>query len=215
MRNKPKSKINKIMALAKQLPCFSLADLASVEPDHNYLKITLSRYKKSGKLLKIRRGLYVSSEYINALQKKGRFSIYPEFIASILYQPSYLSLDYVLYQHNLLTEIARNFTAITRNKTAHFTNAFGNYFYHKIKAEFFCGFKIIKINNFVIYKATKAKSLFDYLYLRRNLLVNKKAVRELRLNMGNFNQADVREFKQYLKLAGTQKVAEIFAVLME
>lgn len=202
------------MVLADQLPCFSLDDLAGIESDKTYLKITLSRYEKGGKLIRIKRGMYVTEAYISNLQKTGRFSVYPEFIASILYQPSYLSLDYVLYQHNLLTETAQNFTAVTRNKTAHFTNAFGNYFYHTIKAEFFCGFEIIKINDFMVYKATKAKALFDFLYLRQNLLVNKEAIRELRLNMGNFNRSDAREIKKYFKLKGAQRVAGIFNVLL-
>ncbi|MBI5400047.1 hypothetical protein HZB07_05500 [Candidatus Saganbacteria bacterium] len=213
MRNKGLSRIKKILSLAQKLPYFSLSDLSAVEKDKVYLKISLSRYKKNGQLIKLKKGLYVAGAYLDELQKRGRFAAYPEFISTILYSPSYLSLDYILHQHNMLTEIPQNFTSMTKNKTAAFHNSLGNYFYHKIKDEFFCGFQLIKIDNFVIAKATKAKALFDYLYLRRRLPITKDSIRDLRLNMVNFNRADRQEFTRYLKLKGAQKVVKIFALL--
>lgn len=213
MRNKAESKIKKIISLADKLPYFSIDDIAGIESDRIYLKILFNRYKKAGKLIHLKKGLYVVKEYIDNLEKSGEFSHYPEFVAGILYEPSYLSLDYVLYEHNLLTEIPGNFTSITKNKTARFFNRFGNFFYHKIKDNLFNGFTIVKKGDFAIYKATKSKALFDFLYLRKNHIVEKKSFEELRLNLDNLSKKDREEIGKYVKIEGSRKMAEILTYL--
>lgn len=192
------------------MPYFTLDDLSSVEKNKNYLKTLFSRYEKSGELVRLKKGVYVTKRYL--LSHNG-IEHYHEFLANILYQPSYLSLDYVLYQHNLITELPKNFTSMTKNKTAHFSNKLGNFFYHKIKDELFCGFGILKEGDFTILKATKAKALFDFLYLRKNLLAGEKAIEELRLNLGELTGKDLKEFKEYLKLENSKKMNQIFTTL--
>lgn len=209
MRNRINSKIDKIISLVEKLPYFDFATLAPIEKNKTYLKILFSRYEKAGKLIRLKRGFYTTKIYLDESQKNNTFSFYLEFLANNLYLPSYLSLDYILYQYNLLTELPRNFISITKNKTACFSNRLGNFFYHKIKDELFCGFEIIKEGDFTIMKATKAKALFDFLYLRKNFLIDKRAVKELRLNSENFNKNDLKELKKYLRLARSKKMKEI------
>ena len=128
---------------------------------------------------------------------------------SVLETPSYLSLDYVLHEHNMLTEIPRNITAVGLRKTAHFSNDLGNFIYHKVKEELFLGFKVAKKGNFSILKATKAKALFDFLYLRKRFLLDKRAVGELRLNLGEFTRTDLKELREYVELEGSPRMKEI------
>ena len=201
------------MSLAERLPCFNLADLTTVEKNKHYLKILLSRYAKAGKVIRLKKGLYVTKEYFDKIEKTGQTSFYLEFIAHFLHQPSYLSLDYVLYEHNILTEMPRNFTLITKSKTTHFVNQFGIFFYHKIQDKLFDGFEVNKKNNLTTAKATKVKALFDFLYLRKNILNNEKAVTELRLNLDRFSPKDWREFKKYLKFENSRKMKQIFSYL--
>jgi len=213
MRNGPNSKIKKIISLAEKLPYFGFSDLLPIENDKAYLKTIFSRYVKRDLLLRLKKGCYVSKKYIDEIQKTDFFSSYLEFLTNILYQPSYLSLDYILHQHNLLTELPINFVSITPKKTTVFSNKFGNFFYHSIKKELFCGFKIIKESDFTILKASKAKALFDFLYLRKNLLVDKRAIKELRLNLDNFDKEDVKELEKYINLEGSKKMKKIFNLL--
>lgn len=214
MRNKIETKINKIMSLVRSLPYFTIDDISTVENNKTYLKILFYRYKKAGKIIGLKKGMYVSAEYINKLKIQGLFSSYLEFISNILYSPSYISLDYILYMYNILTEIPVNFTCVSRNKTTAFSSEFGNFFYHKIKDKLFCGFEIIKEGKLIIYKATKAKALFDYLYFRKNFLNNNESIEELRLNMDNFNKKDITEFKKYLKIDNSKKMKDIFNLLV-
>ncbi|GAH25189.1 unnamed protein product [marine sediment metagenome] len=114
-----------------------------------------------------------------------------------------------------MTEVPVNFTLITANKTAKFTNKVGNFFYHKIKARLFIGFKILEKDGFFTYEATKAKALFDSLYLRKNLLVDKRNVEELRLNVGNLNEKDKEELEKYVELESSKKMKGILNWLFE
>lgn len=192
-----------------------IKSLKNIEEDKNYLKILLSRYFKRGKIIRLKRGLYVTKNFTDDAQARGIFSSYLEFLANIIYSPSYLSLEYVLYKHNILTEVPVNFTLITTNKTAKFTNKVGNFFYHKIKDNLFLGFKIFEKGGFFTYEATKAKALFDSLYLRKNLLVDKKAVEELRLNTENLNKKDKEEFEKYVNFENSKKMKRILNWLFE
>lgn len=209
MRNDSQPRIRKIISLVKKLPYFSLENLRGIESNKTYLRILFSRYRQMGKLTRLKKGLYTTQEYLEGTQKMHLYSSYLEFLANILTSPSYLSLDYVLYQHHLLSELPINFTSITNRKTIAYSNSLGNFFYHKIKEGLFCGFEIIEEGDFRILKATKAKALFDFLYLRKNLLMDKSAAEELRLNLNNFGKDDFGEFKKYLQMADLKRMREI------
>lgn len=213
MGNKPNFKSERIMALVKTLPYFSIEDLISFEKNKHYLKILFSRYEKSGKLIRLKKGMYVTKEYVDDLEKQGKISTFLEFLSEILYSPSYLSLEYVLYQHNLLTEIPKNFTAITKKKTTFFSNKFGNFFYHKIKDKLFYGFETIKEGDFIIFKARKAKALFDFLYLRKNEILNEDSFKELRLNLREISKKDKKELENFIKLDGSKKMKKILSFI--
>lgn len=214
MGNGSKTKIKRILSLVENLPYFNLEDLLTVEKNKNYLKILFSRCEKSGKIFRLKKGTYTTKEYLSKITPE-EINFYYEFLANILYCPSYLSLEYVLSEYNLLTEFSYNFTSITKNKTKKFENKFGIFVYHHIKEPLFCGFNLIKKGNFFIFKATKAKALFDFLYLRKDILTNKDSLKELRLNLENFNKKDIKEFKTYLKLNSSKKMKEIFENLLK
>ncbi|MBU1177936.1 hypothetical protein KJ903_01835 [Patescibacteria group bacterium] len=202
-----------ILNKVKDLPYFSINDLVSLEDDKKYLRIYLSRLAKRKKIVPLRQGVYVSRDYIEETEKKGEYSDYLEFVGHILYPPAYLSLEYVLAQNNILTEFTQHFTLVTKNKTARFANELGLFVYHQIKESLFCQFEMTKKGNLLIYRAGKVKALFDFLYFRKNNLINKEAVDELRLNLENFNKQDILELKGYVKLEGSRKMAEIYTYL--
>lgn len=209
MRN-DEIRTKKILKLAETLPSFDVADLAPIGESKSYLNIILSRFTKRGITVRLRRNLYVTKSYIDSTDRKGTYSDYIEFIANKLYSPSYLSLDYVLYEHNMLTEIPRNITSVALRKTDRFSNELGNFIYHKVKEELFLGFTVTKKGDFSILKATKAKALFDFLYFRKKLLVDREAVDELRLNLQEFKKKDFKELEGYVDMEGTAKMKEIF-----
>ncbi len=213
MRNNTGTKIKRILALAENFPSFTLDDLVPVEKNKDYLRILFSRQEKKGAVIRLKKGVYVTEKYFLGGITGQERDFYCEFLANILYKSSYLSLDYVLYRHNIITEIPVNFTSVSKNKTACFSNRLGRFFYHKIKDPLFCGFDIIKKGDFTILRAGKAKALFDFLYLRKTSLVDEKAVEELRLNVNILTSSDMRELKKYVNLEGSKKMDEILNIL--
>ncbi len=207
-------KSEKCRILIEKLPIFSLENLKVFELNENYLRIFLSREAKAKRIIRLKKGIYTSKKFIEKMKEKGKYSEFLEFLACKIYPPSYLSLDYVLYENNLLTEMPINFTLITKNKTAIFSNKLGNFIYHKIREDLFCGFKVIKKGGFFILKATKAKALFDFLYLRKNLLLNKKAIQELRINIEELSLKDKKELKKYIEKERSQTMKRIYSQLL-
>lgn len=211
MKNANLKQINKnFVALIKDLPYFEVENLKMLDIKLSYLRIILSRLSKRGEIIRLKKGMYVSKDFIEKTENKSIFPYFLEFLANKIYEPSYLSLEYVLYENNVLTEMPKNFTLITKNKTITFVNKFSTFIYHKVKEELFIGFHIIKTNNFLIYKASKAKALFDFLYLRKREILNKKMVGELRLNLENFSAKDIKELKKYVDIESSQKMKQIF-----
>ena len=199
----------RIFKLAETLPLFGAANLAPIGENKVYLNIILSRFVKHGTMVRLRKNLYVAKSYLDNADRKGVFSDYVEFVANKLYSPSYLSLDYVLYESNMLTEMPRNITSVGLRKTDQFSNELGNFIYHKVKEELFLGFTIIKKGNFSILKATKAKALFDFLYLRKRMFLDKRAIEELRLNLNEFTKKDFKELKSFAAIEGSHRMKEI------
>lgn len=204
---------SKIISLAEKVPCFTIENLMLLGVKKNYLRIFLSRKVKSSEFLRLKRGLYISKRFIENEKNKGRYSGLLEFLTSRIYSPSYLSMDYVLYQHNILTEIPVNFTLVTRNKTKTFSNPLGNYVYHNIKDGLFFGYNIARNNDFVVYKASKMKALFDFLYLRKNFLRNKKSVEELRLNLEDISLEEKKKLGEYIEKEGSKAMCGIYTNL--
>lgn len=204
---------SKIISLVEKVPCFTIENLMVLGIKKNYLRIFLSRKAENGEFLRLKRGLYISKKFIENEKNKGRYSELLEFLTSRIYSPSYLSLDYVLYQHNILTEIPVNFTLVTRNKTKTFSNPLGNYVYHNIKDGLFFGYDIVRNNDFVVYKAGKMKALFDFLYFRKNFLRNKKSVEELRLNLEDISLKGKKELWKYIEKEGSKAMNGIYTNL--
>lgn len=215
MRNKAKTKINRIIDAVDKLPCFSLDDLAAVESNKDYLKNILSRYEKMGKVIRLKKGLFVTRRYLEGKGAGIARETFLEFLANFLYSSSYLSLEYILDKHSLITDAPFSLTSVAKNKTARFSNKLGSFSYRKIKNDLFVGFNVVSKGGFDILEATKAKALFDFLYLRKNNLPVKEAVEELRLNLEHLTKSDIKEFKKYIKLEESKKMEKISDFIFE
>jgi len=197
------------------LPIVRIGNLGVSDIEKKYLRVILSRKTKNGEFIRLKNGVYTSKKFVENCKIKGEYSDFLEFLASEIYAPAYLSLDYILYKNNLLTEIPENFTLVTKNKTAIFSNDFGNFFYHKIKDSLFSGFDAVKKNNFLIYRAAKIKALFDFLYLRKNLLGNETVINELRLNLEDVSEKEKKELLSYIKIEGSMTMGNIYSKLFK
>ena len=210
MTENSKKYSRRILKAIEELPYFRITDLVSINKNKEYLKTFLYRLKNRGKIKALKKGFYVSSEYLNQIEKSGAVNDYYEFLGNILYQPSYLSGEYVLQKYSILSETVNAFTLVSRKKTNRFLNDFGIFKYYHIKEDLFFGFESKNKSGFIIAEATLAKALFDFLYFRKNILNSLDEIRALRLNLENMTNADWKEFKKYIKLEKSKKMLAIF-----
>ena len=215
MGNRGNSKIQNILKKVRTLPLFTLDDLASVETDKAYLRILFSRHQKSGNVIRLKKGTYVTREYIHTLEKSGRLSAYLEFLAGVLYTPSYLSGEYVLHQHGVITELPVVITAVSTNKTASVSNQFGRFRYQSMTPALYGGFETKRDGEFLIFRASLAKALFDYLYFRKRHLLNSDAIAELRLNLEGMKAGVRRECVALAVREGSVRMKTIVKILFK
>ena len=213
MRNRKESLTKEIMRKVERLPYFTIDNLKIIGAPLYQIRIALSRLEKRGIIIRLKKGFYASKKFIENTKMNGMYTPFMEFIATRLYSPSYLSLDYVLYENNLLTELPVSFTLVTRNKTFSISNGLGRFIYRKIKDGLFCGYRVEKRNGYIYYKADKVKALFDFLYLRKKMILNREMAEELRLNLEVFKRSDIKRLKEYVDQEASRKMKEIFHFL--
>jgi hypothetical protein len=192
-------------------PYFTISQLIFFTKTKKSALVYISRWLKNKSIIKIRNWIYVNSEKFLELNLEWKSSGYFEFIATnLIYIPSYLSLEYVLYENNVLTENVYNFTLITTKKTASFKNSFWTFNYKSIKKEYFDNYDILDVDWFIIYKANLEKALFDYFYFKRWIIWEKSYFLELRLNLENINFV---KFEKIINKYNNRKLKKVFKYL--
>jgi len=197
----------------EDLPVFTISALKNQFKQN---PLPLIKYKlKTGKIMKLKKGFYVSSEFVKKIKYQGRFEAYLEYLAGKLLCPSYLSLEYALNKYAILSEMPFALTLITNKTPRTIQNQFAVFSYTNIKKDLFTGFDYNIKKGFEIKQASKAKALFDFLYLKKRTLkiINRQIVESLRLNLGEMQARDWQEFENYFVLAKSKKMEAIFNIL--
>ena len=117
----------------------------------------IARDVKKGVLFPLVKGVYETDA-----------SVYGAHLAQVIYGPSYLSFDYVLYENGLIPEaVYRTFTCATykKRKSKRYCNSFGIFLYRDVPATVFSlGVQAFEENGYSYQMATKEKALCDKLY---------------------------------------------------
>ncbi|HRX64251.1 MAG TPA: hypothetical protein P5060_04055 [Candidatus Absconditabacterales bacterium] len=195
----------------EKLPYFTLNQFSLFYKNKKSASIVISNKLRQKKIHNIREGIYISDEKLKEISLSNKITSFKEFIAThLIYTPSYLSLEYVLFENNVITENVYTFTLVTTNKTATFKNNFGTFRYKSIKKTFFGEYNTILIGDFIIYKAIPEKALFDYFYFQRGFIFKEDYIKELRLNLENI---DLKLFEKIINKYKSQKVKKIFNII--
>ncbi len=142
------------------LPVIETEVLLAGVSDPNPLKVQISRWERAGKLIQLKRGIYVLSE---TYRKQDAFGLY---IASVLKKPSYVSLEKALEYHNLIPEAVKVYTCVTPKRPGRFVSEAGVFDYRHIKSEFFWGYNPVTVNKQTAFVASPEKALLDFFYLK-------------------------------------------------
>ncbi len=141
-------------------PCFDYAAAALLfaEPDA-MIRTALYRFRKTGRLLELRRGVYAFADRYRKIPLPGTA------VAGFLYPPSYLSEVWALSWYGVIPEKAVLYTSVTPRPTRSFTNSFGRFRYRTVKQAMFFGFETQRVLDGPMLVASPEKALVDLWYL--------------------------------------------------
>jgi hypothetical protein len=203
-----------VLSVFENLPYFTIAGFRQIAGDEvtdaDHARIALYRWVKNRRLIPLKKGVYMHRSFYERHRQEAAFS---PVVSAILLPQSYLSLEYVLQQHGILTEITYPVTAITIKNTRTITNPLGAFVYRHIQPDFYKGFQIAESYGIPYAQASLAKALFDYLYLHpfpENLKPQDyNLAEELRLNLDEFTSTERAEFAGYVETSGKVKMGRM------
>ncbi len=178
------------LALLIKTPIFSKNDILLA--GGNVYDYQLSTWVKKGYLLKIKNGIYIFTRDYEKI--KG------EEIATVLYQPSYLSMESALSAYGIIPEMVYSYVSVTAKTNRTFDNKFGHFIYRHLKGELFWGYREVKTGSGRYLMAEPEKAVLDYLYLNLSKINSKSDFENLRFNEDRLSETLNRcTFLQYLK----------------
>ncbi len=166
------------------------------------LRVQLSRWRKKGKIIQLRRGIYV----LNEIYRKE--DIYEPYLASLLKKPSYISLEKALEYHGLIPEGVPVYTSVTTRRPERLRTPLGTFDYRHIKKTFFWGYSSITVNRQTGFMASPEKALLDYFYLK-NVPHSQDYLHEMRLqNLGVLDKERILHYARRFQKPGILSHAE-------
>ncbi|MFA5410645.1 MAG: hypothetical protein WC321_02130 [Candidatus Omnitrophota bacterium] len=196
-------KFDEFLKRVRGLPVIDAENLLAGVVNPAPVKVQLSRWRKAGKLIKLKNNIYLLAENFR------KADIYEPYIASALKRPSYISLEKAFEYHGLIPEAVMVYTCVTTKRPGKIITPIGTFDYRHIKSSLFWGYDSVIVNKQQAFIAGPEKALLDFFYLR-GLRVDEAYLEEMRLQ--NFRKINCVKLLQYagrFKSPGVLKASEI------
>ena len=176
--------------------------------DYQALVASLSDYSKprdkitkllsSGAIVRIKKGLYCFGE---ALRKEP---VSREYVANLIYGPSYISLEYALHYHGLIPERVEVVTSVTTRRSRRFTTPLGVFTYRSLRRPRYATGAILEPEgNTVFLIAAPEKALADKVW------ADKRFSGERLTDFVSYLLEDLRIDEQALSLLSAARLEEV------
>ncbi|TVQ88146.1 MAG: hypothetical protein EA393_09540 [Bacteroidetes bacterium] len=183
---------------------FSYEDIYGVFGDIDRRR--LYEWAKKKYIIPVIKGVYIFNEFKDT---KGLEYL----IANKIYEPSYLSLEYVMSSESLIPEAVYTLTSISTKKTAIFDTSFGNFSYRNLKTELYHGYELRKIEiplygksiERTVKTASIEKAFFDFVYLKKGLFT-KNEILEMRFDRSVLEALNKKSLNKYTSLSNNRTV---------
>jgi len=191
---------------------FTKESLRQWEKNEDALNFNIKYWTKNELIIPLKKGKYILKSRFDKEENKD---LYLEYLANKIYEPSYISGEYVMSKYNLLTEAVYGVSSVTTRKTKMFDNKLGRFDYYSLSPRLFFGFEITKFYSADIMVAKKPKAVLDYLYLRffKNSIISEKSVEELRINWENLNKKEFKEIEKYAKIVKNNRILKVISLI--
>ncbi len=163
----------------------------------------------SGKLLQLKRGIYVVSPQISGRQ------LSLELVANHMYGPSYVSLHYALRYYGLIPERVFMVTSVTTRHTRSFRNQLALFSYRGVGADYFpIGVKIQQEDGISYLIATPEKAICDMLMHERYVPAQSLSAlatffeEDMRIDLDDLRQLDARIIRACMEVGNKKKILD-------
>lgn len=202
-------KLEQLIKKVKDFPVIDLESLMVGLKNPQSLKVHISRWQKSGKLISLKNGLYILA---NAYRKVEPQKFY---VASLLKKPSYVTMEKALEYHDMIPEAVTVCTCVTTKRQGNFETPIGVFDYRHIKTSYFWGYESMTLNNQTAFVASPEKALLDLIYLK-NIRVSPGYLEELRLqNIDEINLKKLTAYARRFGKPGIKRAAKIIKKFIE
>lgn len=169
-----------------------MQDLSSIYPECSNLRMKAERLERMGKIIRMKKGLYVVSHEIS------HRDLNPFLIANHIYGPSYLSMQTALRYYGLIPEAVYHLQSMTIGVARKYENLIGTFRYvHVPEGYFNIGVSMKEENGNTFMMATPEKALSDLmvytpkLNIRFQTEMRKYLEEDLRLELEELAHFDV------------------------
>ncbi|MBM3188787.1 MAG: hypothetical protein FJZ90_08715 [Chloroflexi bacterium] len=141
-------------------PVFETGLLLAGDVDPRYVRMQLSRWVASGRVLRLRRGLYALAPPYRKIRP------HPFVVANRLLPGSYVSLQSALAHYGLIPEYVPVTTSVSARRTARWGTPLGAYLFRTMKLELLWGYASLDLGaSQRAFVALPEKALLDLVYL--------------------------------------------------
>jgi predicted transcriptional regulator of viral defense system len=173
-------KFSQLLEIVGERPLFEPSLLLAGDVDPVDLASQLSRWVSTGRLVSLRRGLYVVADPYASRRP------HPFEIANALVGPSYVSMEYALGWYGITPESVYTVTSVTTGRTGVHDTPYGRFAYRHVRPPYLWGYELLPLSSGPValqaqaFVATPEKALLDLLYFRTNA-DDRALLQELRL----------------------------------
>jgi predicted transcriptional regulator of viral defense system len=211
--------MSNVMAEKRQLaelgPELDFASAASILQGVEDVRGKVSRWIKSGELVGIVRGIYVTAPEL----RKRPVSL--EVLANMIFGPSYVSFEYALSRSGLIPEATRAVTSATPKRNKDFDTPLGRFSYRHLPLKAYAfGYTREELSDgsgFLV--ARPEKALLDWLYLsgavRSVKAMESRLYEDLRLEPEALGELDRDRLVDYAGRMPGESFRVHFAKLLE
>ncbi len=190
-------KYEEIIRLGSKLPVIETKMLAARQRDKGYMDVQFSRWVKAGKLIQLKRGMYLLPPAYRKIQA------FEPFIANLIKRPSYLSLEKALEYFGLIPEAVSVYTSVTTKRQSKFRSAAGVFSYRHIKNSLFWGYAPVTVNRQTALVALPEKAILDLFYLKKDKIAG-GYIEEMRFQ--NTDRINIKRLKEFARRFGKKKI---------
>ena len=149
-----------LLRLIGEDPVFDSSLLLAGKVNPQAIRLQLTRWVNSGRIIQLRRGLYAIAPPYQKTQP------HPFLVANRLHRASYVSLQSALAFHGLIPETVTMTLSVTTGRPERRQTPLGIFDFRHIKTGLFFGYRMTDLGNQNAFVATPEKALLDLVYLQ-------------------------------------------------